>query len=63
MRDESLILMFNFSKNYQISTDVKLKEEKIETINSSDLRRNENTKLIVNKHCESSCELLRFPVQ
>ena len=44
---ESLILMFNFSKNYQISTDVKLKEEKIETINSSDLRWNENTKLIV----------------
>ena len=39
--------MFNFSKNYQISTDVKLKEEKIETINSSDLRWNENTKLIV----------------
>ena len=49
-------LIFNFSKNYQFSTDVKLKGESIETINSikllgttitSDLRWNENTKLII----------------
>ena len=49
-------LIFNFSKNYQFSTDVKLKGENVETINSikllgttitSDLRWNENTKLIV----------------
>ena len=49
-------LIFNFSKNYQFSTDVKLKGESIETINSikllgttitSDLRWNENTRLIV----------------
>ena len=49
-------LIFNFSKNYQFSTDVKLKGVEIETIDkikllgtiiTSDLRWNENTKQIV----------------
>ena len=49
-------LVFNFSKNYQFSTNIKLKGEEIETINdikllgtriTNDLRWNENTKMIV----------------
>ena len=49
-------LIFNFSKNYQFSTDIKLKGEGIETINNikllgttitNDLKWNENTKMIV----------------
>ena len=49
-------LIFNFSKNYQFSTDVKMKGVEIETIDkikllgttiTSDLRWNENTKQIV----------------
>ena len=49
-------LIFNFSKNYQFSTDVKLKGEQIETVDkikllgttiTNDLRWNENTKTIV----------------
>ena len=46
---------FPFSKNYQFSTDIKLKGEEIETINNikllgtiitNDLTWNENTKMI-----------------
>ena len=49
-------LIFNFSKNYQFTTDVKLKGEHIETLDkmkllgttiTSDLRWNENTRNIV----------------
>ena len=49
-------LIFNFSKNYQFSTDIKLKGVEIQTVDqikllgttiTSDLRWNENTKLIV----------------
>ena len=49
-------LVFNFSKKYQFSTNIKLKGEDIETINdikllgtkiTNDLRWNENTKMIV----------------
>ena len=49
-------LIFNFSKKYQFSTDVKLKGEDIETIDSikllgttitNDLKWNENTKILV----------------
>ena len=49
-------LIFNFSKNYQFSTNVKLKGEQIETVDkikllgttiTKDLRWNENTKIIV----------------
>ena len=49
-------LIFNFSKKYQFSTDVKLKGEDIETIDSikllgttitNDLKWNENTKVLV----------------
>ena len=49
-------LIFNFSRNYQFSTDIKLKGEEIETINNikllgtiitNDLKWNENTKMIV----------------
>ena len=49
-------LVFNFSKNYQFSTDVKLKGEPIETLDkikllgttiTSDLKWNENTSIIV----------------
>ena len=49
-------LIFNFSKNYQFSTDVRLKGEHIETLDkmkllgttiTSDLRWNENTSIIV----------------
>ena len=49
-------LIFNFSKNYQFSTNVKLKGEGIETINNikllgtiitNDLKWDDNTKMIV----------------
>ena len=49
-------LVFNFSKNYQFSTDVRIKGQQIETLDkikllgttiTNDLKWNENTKIIV----------------
>ena len=62
-------LVFNFTKDFQFSTDIKLKNEKIETINktkllgaiiTSDLKWHENTKFIVKKANKRMIMLHKF---
>ena len=62
-------MVFNFTKDFQFSTDIKLKNEKLETISktkllgaiiTSDMKWHENTKYIVKKANKRMIMLQKF---